>query len=140
MAKDPTWQASAIKTINDQDVKAYLSHFAATNAIGGLESNTDWNQLMSSYGLYIQDESSILEGYVKFYPGENMVVSFENGTKNNPVPWRAFYKSFGPTGPLLTGGDFYNFFVLGLYPASYDSMAPTRAHKLSSRMCQLALP
>ena len=30
----------------------------------------------------------------------------------------------GPTGPLATGGDFYNVFVLGLYPVSFDPNAP----------------
>ena len=41
MAKDSTRQASPIKTINGQDAKAYLLQSAATNVIGGLESNTD---------------------------------------------------------------------------------------------------
>lgn len=35
----------------------------------------------------------------------------------------AIYNSSGPTGPLVTGGDFYNLFVLGFYPASFDPNA-----------------
>lgn len=30
----------------------------------------------------------------------------------------------GPTGPFATGGDFYNIFVLRLYPVSFDPNAP----------------
>ena len=35
----------------------------------------------------------------------------------------AIYNSPGPTGPLATGGDFYNFFVLGFYPPSFNPNA-----------------
>ena len=114
-------QPSAIATINGQDVTDYLSQFAALNAVGGLEPNADWNQLMSSPALDIQDDSSVFEGYVTFYPGEDITFVFENGTQLGPEPWLAFYNSQGDTGPLATGGDFYNFFVLGLYPASYNT-------------------
>lgn len=118
------WTASAIKTINGQPTTEYLSQIAAANAIGGLEPHADWNQLMSSSALNIQDGYSIMEGGTTFYPGDTMTVVFENGTQRDPVPWLAFYLSQGSTGPLATGGDFYNFFVLGIYPHSYDPNAP----------------
>lgn len=75
---------------------------------------------MSSPVLDIQNYYSVFQGSTSFYPGENVTFAFENGTALDPVPWLAFYNSQGNTGPLATGGDFYNFFVLGLYPASYD--------------------
>ena len=118
-----SFKPSAIKTINGQDVTAYLTQFAATNSVGNLEPNADWNDLMSSFAAYIQDEYSIFESYVEFYPGDTITLGFENGTISEPEPWIAVYNSPGPTGPLATGGDFYNFFVLGFYPESFDSNA-----------------
>ena len=122
---DPSsdFKPSAIKTINGQDVTTYLTQFGAANSVGNLEPNADWNDLMSSYAAYIQDDYSILESYVEFYPGETITLGFENGTTLDPEPWLAIYNSPGPTGPLATGGDFYNFFVLGFYPASFDPNA-----------------
>ena len=117
------WQVSAIAAINGQPTADYLLQYAAVNAIGGLEPHADWNQLMSSSALYIQDYYSIFEGLGTFYPGETMTLTFENGTQHDPKPWLAYYNSPGPTGPLSTGGDFYNFFVTGLYPASFDPVA-----------------
>ncbi|KAF7508487.1 hypothetical protein GJ744_009200 [Endocarpon pusillum] len=114
------WQPSAVASINGVDVLSYLSQFAASNAIGGLEPHADWNQLMSSSALYVQKYLSIFEGGVTFYPGEDITFTLENGTQLGPDPWIAVYNSQGDTGPLATGGDFYNFFVLGLLPASYD--------------------
>ena len=78
---------------------------------------------MSSFAAYIQDEYSIFESYVEFYPGDTITLGFENGTVSEPEPWIAVYNSPGPTGPLATGGDFYNFFVFGFYPASFDPNA-----------------
>ncbi len=121
---DSTFSPSAIKTINDQNVTTYLSQFAAANSVGNVEPNADWNDLMSSWAEYIQDDYSIFEAYVEFFPGDTIALGFENGTKLDPLSWQAIYNSPGYTGPLATGGDFYNFFVLGLYPASYDPNAP----------------
>jgi len=118
------FKPSAITTINGQGVTAYLTQFAAANSIGNLEPNADWNDLMSSFASYIQDDYSIFESYVEFYPGDSITLGFENGTTLDPRPWVAIYNSPGPTGPLATGGDFYNFFVLGFYPASFDVNAP----------------
>ena len=118
-----SFKPSAIKTINGQDVTAYLTQFAAANSVGNLEPNADWNDLMSSFAAYIQDDYSILESYVEFYPGDTITLGFENRTTSEPTPWLALYNSPGPTGPLTTGGDFYNFFVLGFYPASFNPNA-----------------
>lgn len=114
-------QPSAISKINGQDVIDYLSQFAAVNAIGGLEPHADWNQLMSSPALNIQNQFDIFEGYTTFYPGETITFTLEDGTQIGPEPWQAIYNYASPTGPLATGGDFYNFFVLGFYPASYNA-------------------
>ena len=126
LSTDPSsnFTPSAITTINGQDVTAYLTQFAAANSVGNLEPNADWNDLMSSFAAYIQDDYSIFESYIEFYPGDTITLGFENGTVLDPEPWVAIYNSPGPTGPLATGGDFYNFFVLGFYPASYDENAP----------------
>ena len=115
---------SAIKTINGQDVTDFLSQFAAANSIGNLEPHADWNDLMSSYAANIQDDYSIFESYIEFYPGETITLAFENDTQRDPKPWLAIYNRPGPTGPLATGGDFYNFFVLGFHPALFDPNAP----------------
>ena len=123
-APSQDWQASPITTINGQDVVDYLTQFAAVNTIGCLEPHADWNQLMSSPALTIQNSQSIFNGYTTFYPGENITFTFENGTRQE-LPWLALYNGPGPTGPLATGGDFYNFFVLGLYPASFQPDDPT---------------
>ena len=105
----------------------YLSQFAAVNAIGGIEPHSDWNQLMSSPALEIQGIYSIFEGFTTFYPGDTLTFTFENDTTMGPMPWYAIYNSVGPTGPLTTGGDFYNFFVLGLYPASFYEQQSAQA-------------
>lgn len=114
-----SFTASPIKSVNGQDAVEFVTQFGAKNAIGNLEPNADWNDLMSSYAAYIQEDYSILEAYIEFYPGDTITLLFENGTQVSDH-WGAIYHSPGPTGPLATGGDFYNFFVLGFYPASYD--------------------
>lgn len=53
------------------------------------------------------------------YPGDSLLIVFENGTHLGPEPFRALYVNPWPTGPLETGGDFYNFFVLGFFPAKF---------------------
>lgn len=91
--------------------------------MGGLEPHTDWNLLMSSSALDIQDDFSVFEGLSPFYPGDNLTFVFENTTRID-TEWYAIYNNPGSTGPLATGGDFFNFFVLGQYPASYNISAP----------------
>jgi hypothetical protein len=124
-SKNSGWEASPISLIDGQRSADYLAQFAALNAIGGLEPHADWNQLMSSPVLDIQNYFSTFEGYTTFYPGDNITFTLENGTVIGPVPWLAVYNSPGDTGPLATGGDFYNFFVLGLYPASFNPESGT---------------
>ena len=91
--------------------------------MGGLEPHADWNLIMSSSALDIQDYFSVFEGVSPFFPGDSLIFNFENGTQV-ATEWYAIYNDPGPTGGLATGGDFFNFFVLGLYPASFDVSAP----------------
>ena len=69
----------------------------------------------------------MFETSIELYPGETITITFENGTQLGPLPWTAVYNSMGPTGPLATGGEFYNVFVLGLYPVSLTQMLQTLA-------------
>lgn len=62
---------------------------------------------------------SVFGGDITFYPGDTITFVLENGTSITEDFIALFY-SPGSTGPLETGGDFYNFFVLNLLPASYD--------------------
>jgi hypothetical protein len=89
---------------------------------------------MSSPANEIQDYYSTWGGDANFYPPEDTLeVILENGTRVSliledntqldPMPWLALYNGPLETGPLETGGDFYNFFVLGLYPESYQPYA-----------------
>lgn len=86
---------------------------------------------MQSPALDIQGLYEVFAGGTTFYPGDTYTLTFENGTTLGPHPWLALYDSPGDTGPLETGGDFYNFFVLGFYPASYleqpDDLAASTA-------------
>ncbi|KAI9692521.1 MAG: hypothetical protein M1822_006752 [Bathelium mastoideum] len=118
--KDPsqTWQPSAISQINGTDVNDYLSRFAALNSPGTLEPHADWNLLMDNPLQDVLDTFALWDGEATFYPGDTFSYTFENDSKLNDQ-WLAAYLDPGPTGPLETGGDFYNFFVLGFYPASY---------------------
>jgi hypothetical protein len=75
---------------------------------------------MLSAALDIQGSFDVFSGGATFYPGDTITTILENGTSFTQN-FQAIYNSPGPTGPLETGGDFYNFFVLGFYPASYNS-------------------
>ena len=110
---DGTWQPSAISKINGLDAQEYLDDFAATNAIGSLEPHADFNQLMTSPAQDIQSIFSTWGGGAMFYPGDNLTFLLENGT-TVPTNWLAIYSYPTTTGALETGGDFYNFFVLGV--------------------------
>lgn len=113
------WQLSAIQSINGENVTDYLTKFAALNSAGTLEPHADWNQLMTSPAMDIQGSVSVFAGAATFYPGDNLTFTFENGTELDYY-WVAIYDNPNPTGPLTTGGDFYNYYVLGLLPASYN--------------------
>jgi hypothetical protein len=86
-----------------------------------VEPNADFNQLMRSpaqelFGLnYFSDAAPL-------YEGDEIEVTVANGTIYSSQ-WLALYESPGFTGPLTTGGDYYNFFVLNLAPASYNESA-----------------
>ncbi|KAI1146194.1 hypothetical protein F4825DRAFT_441452 [Nemania diffusa] len=114
-----SFQPSAVKSINDMDVVTYLEQFAANNSVGTLEPHADWNQLMLSPALDILGYYDVFSGGATFYPGDTIKWTFENGTIQEEE-YLGIYLSQGPTGPLETGGDFYNFFVLGFYPADFD--------------------
>lgn len=67
----------------------------------------------------VQGYYNSFSGNTLFYPGDNISFTLENGTTITDR-YLGVYWSQGPTGPLATGGDFYNFFVLGFWPASFD--------------------
>ncbi|KAL3476584.1 hypothetical protein BJX99DRAFT_258333 [Aspergillus californicus] len=115
-----SYQPSAIAAINDQDVIEYLTEFAARHSIGKLEPHADWNMLMQSGALDTQGLLEVFFGGVTSYPGDTIKFTLENGSVIGPERWQAVYRGPPNTGPLQTGGDFYNFFVLGLFPASYE--------------------
>ncbi|KAH7327405.1 hypothetical protein BKA65DRAFT_66958 [Rhexocercosporidium sp. MPI-PUGE-AT-0058] len=113
------WKPSPIVTLDGEDATKYLTRFAAENSIGGRESHTDWQQLMSSPAQVIQGIPSVWGGGATFYPGEKLVIGFKNDSKVT-TEWQGIFLGDSETGALETGGDFYNSFVLGYWPASYD--------------------
>jgi hypothetical protein len=112
--------ASPIKTINGEDAVEFLSRLASLNARGGIEPHADWNQLFSTPALQTQGIGSIWDSNINFFPGDTIELVMENGTEYTDY-WLALYREPYRTGPLTTGGDFYNYFVLGLLPDSYDT-------------------
>ncbi|KAF5527578.1 hypothetical protein CGCA056_v001770 [Colletotrichum aenigma] len=96
---------SAISHINDEPVAEYLARFGSLQSVGMLEPHADWNELMDSPVEDIQGIFSIFAGASTFFPGETITFSFED------------------TSLEKTPGDFYNFFVLGLLPASYYNVS-----------------
>jgi hypothetical protein len=115
--------ASPVTHINGVDVIEYLEYFAERNSQGFLEPHADWNAIMDSPALDIQGYLSTFQS-AKLYPGDDAFSDVLNFTlKNRTVVesvWWAFCVDCANTGPLTTGGDFYNYFVLGLQPASYQ--------------------
>lgn len=111
---------SAVSHINGEPAVEFLTKFAALQSVGMLEPHADWNELMDSPVQNIQGVSSIFAGSSTFYPGDALSFTFEDPRKEPwETNWWAIYNNLEATGPLTTGGDFYNFFVLGLLPASY---------------------
>ncbi|PVI08225.1 hypothetical protein DM02DRAFT_156160 [Periconia macrospinosa] len=123
------WKPSAIKTINGEDVVEFLTKFAALNSWGYVEPHAEWNALMSSPVQDILGGGTVWAGGATFYPGSNLTVHFENYTASDnstfyDTTWLATYtERANYTGPLTTGGDFYNYFVLGNLPASFNDSA-----------------
>lgn len=112
---------SPVVQINGEDVADYLEKFASLNSVGMLEPHADWNQLMYSPVQNIVGDYTIFSGGATFYEGDWLNFTLANGT-TIPSPWVAIYTYTEFTGPLTTGGDFYNYFVLGLTPASYSEV------------------
>ncbi|EKG16094.1 Peptidase S41 [Macrophomina phaseolina MS6] len=108
-----------ITAINGEDPVEFLTKLAALNAVGTLEPHADWNQLMSSPAIDIQGIYSVFSQGLTFYPGDKLTFTWADDTKVD-TDWLAFYMNAAHTGPLSTGGDFYNYFVLGLLPDSYN--------------------
>lgn len=128
------WQPSAVSHINGTEVTEYLTRFAALNSYGMAEPHADWNLLFDNPVIDVLDDFAPLwSGGTTFYPGDNFTYTFEDGSTLNDE-WLAVYYDPGETGPLETGGDFYNFFVLGFYPASFNvsSLADTPTTNTSS--------
>ncbi|QDS71990.1 hypothetical protein FKW77_001622 [Venturia effusa] len=118
------WTPSPIVQINGQDVIEFLTDFAALQSAGTLEPHADWNQLFASPAQDIQGFTNVFGGGATFYPGDELNFTLANAT-DTPIEtfWVAFYDIVDCTGPLTTGGDFYNYFVLGLLPDSYNASA-----------------
>lgn len=116
------WTPSPIVKINGQDVIEFLTDFAALQSAGTLEPHADWNQLFASPAQDIQGLTNVFGGGATFYPGDGLNFTLANST-DTPIEtfWVAFYDIWECTGPLTTGGDFYNYFVLGFLPASYNA-------------------
>ncbi len=116
------WTPSAIAKINGTEVNSFLTRFGTLYSEGYLEPHAEWNSLMSNPALDIQAGLTSFSGASgDFYPGDNLTFTFENGTDYDTI-WIAYYNELAnATGPLTTGGDFYNYFVLGFLPASFDS-------------------
>ncbi len=120
------WKPSAVSALNGKDPIKFLKEFAAQNALGSLESNTDFNQLMSSPAGDVQGILSAFEGSSPFYPGDTITFDFENQTTTDALPWLATYSAAADAPIINNGVDFYNYFVLGLDPQNpTDSPADT---------------
>lgn len=110
---------SPISTMNGVPVVDFLEQYAALQSFDTNSPHADWNQLMRNPAMQIMGYRSVFSAYSTFYPGDMLETIYQNGT-NYTVPWLALYDTTGFTGPLETGGDFYNFFVLNLLPAAYN--------------------
>lgn len=100
------------------DATEFLTDFAELNAFGYIEPHTDFNSLMDSPVRDIKGELSALQR-LTFYPGDSLSFGYKNGSSHETY-WLGIYSGGSNTGPLTTAGDFYNYFVLGLVPASYE--------------------
>ncbi|KAF2122944.1 hypothetical protein BDV96DRAFT_639498 [Lophiotrema nucula] len=109
---------SPITHINGVEVIDYLTQYGELNSAGYLEPHADWNALMESPARDVQGGLSIFQSGT-FYPGDSLNFTFKD---QEPVDtyWLSIFSEQEDTGPLTTGGDFYNYFVLGFLPASYN--------------------
>ncbi|RYO31759.1 hypothetical protein AA0111_g4700 [Alternaria arborescens] len=115
-------KASPVTHINGVDVIEYLETFAEQNSEGFLEPHADWNAIMNNPALDIQGIPSTFQS-ANLYPGDGIFSDALNFTLQNDTVvktvWWAICVDCEDTGPLTTGGDFYNYFVLGNLPESY---------------------
>ncbi|KAK0743567.1 hypothetical protein B0T18DRAFT_186378 [Schizothecium vesticola] len=118
-AQNSSWElpVSPIVEINGRPAIEFLTAFAAENAQGALEPHADWNRLMWHPAVDILDGETDFTYGLTLYPGDEFNVVFANGTRWDGH-WLAVYNYAYDTGPLTTGGDLFNYFVLGLPPAS----------------------
>ncbi|KAL8627048.1 hypothetical protein Q9189_007249 [Teloschistes chrysophthalmus] len=107
------WTPSAITSINGVQIEEFLKNFAASNSLGTLEPNADWNQLMSSPANDVQGLLSAFEGSTPFWPGNEITFAFENGTTPLTLTWLATYSIPEDTPKITSGNDLYKVFVLG---------------------------
>lgn len=89
---------------------------------------------MSSAAGDVQGIFSAFEGNTIFYPGVNITFNFENGSTTGNLPWLALYSNDIVDDPpsLSTGQDLYNYFVLGIAPASNSTPASTSTSAVAS--------
>ncbi|KAK1961346.1 peptidase S41 family protein [Colletotrichum sublineola] len=121
--RDNGTKISAISHINGEPSVEFLTRFAAINSVGMLEPHADWNQIMGSPVQDIQGALNIFAGSATFYPGDSLNFTYEDpDLPDEETFWLAIYNNPEFSGPLTTGGDFYNYFVLGLLPASYSEV------------------
>jgi hypothetical protein len=121
VASEP-WTPSPIATINGTEAIEFLTAYSALNSWGYIEPHAEWNDLMSHPTLDIQGGLTIFSGSGTFYPGENLTITFKNASDPLELEWLAIYNEpANTTGPLTTGGDFYNYFVLGFLPESFNA-------------------
>ncbi|KZL85547.1 peptidase s41 family protein, partial [Colletotrichum incanum] len=121
--RDNGTQISAISHINGEPAVEFLTRFAALQSVGMLEPHADWNQIMGSPVQDVQGALNSFAGSATFYPGDSLNFTYEDPTRRViETYWLAIYNNPEFTGPLTTGGDFYNYFVLGLLPASYSEV------------------
>ncbi|KAF2635276.1 hypothetical protein P280DRAFT_473987 [Massarina eburnea CBS 473.64] len=118
LAKDVDWNPSPISTINSVNAEEYLTSLGHKHSPGNLDPHADWNALMYSPAQNISGANELFRDLV-LYPGDTIQITLENGTATPRLPFEAKYVENGPTGPLETGGDFYNYFVLGYYPSGF---------------------
>ncbi|KAI4600506.1 hypothetical protein KJ359_000861 [Pestalotiopsis sp. 9143b] len=114
-------EISPVTQLNGVDVVEFLTRFGALNSWGTLEPHADWNQLMYSPAQTVLNQYSSFSGGATFYEGATLNFTFANGSTLS-TPWVAIYTNTEFTGPLTTGGDYFNYFVLGFVPPSIDEV------------------
>lgn len=123
-AQQASWGTlpSPITAINGEDPVNYLTQFATRNSLGKLEANAEWNDLMGHPTLDILGTDTIFTDDAIFYPGDELNFTLENATTIETF-WQAYYNYPYLTGAITTGGDMYNAFVLGIFPAEGNETA-----------------